>query len=108
MTTTTRPSVETQGNLDLSYNNPVTVPTNWSAVCAVTTQATSILQVQNLSTSNVASFFVNAGGTPLPVINIQANDRQPYQLPQNFNGAKLVVTNISTSTADILVTLQST
>ena len=100
-------SVETQGQLDLSYNHPLPVPPNFTAVCGQTTQATSILQVENLSTSNVLSFYVNAGSYTHQGV-IPANDATPWSVAMNFNGAKLEVSNISTRDAKALVTLRST
>ncbi len=94
--------------LQLQYNQPLTVAENFSAVCDPTTQATSILQIENLSTSNTLSYFINAGSALTKSGVISPNNSTPDVYDVNFNGAKLVVTNISTRDASALVTLRST
>ncbi len=102
------PLDENERYLELSYNHPLEVPPNFSAICPQTSQASSVLQIENLSTSNVLSYYVNAGGGFDKTGTIPANDATPKTWVHNFNGAKLVVTNISTRNASALVTLRST
>lgn len=98
----------TQDGLSLQYNQPLTVPENFSANCAVTTQANSVLQIENLSTSNTLSYFINGGSALTQAGSIRANTSTPFQAVVNFNGARLVVTNTSSRDASALVTLKST
>lgn len=97
-----------QDGLSLQYNQPLTVPENFSANCAATTQAISVLQIENLSTSNTLSFFINGGSALTYAGSIPANTSTPYQYVGNFNGGRLVVTNTSSRDASALVTLKST
>jgi len=104
---TQQKSVELQKSFELRYNFPLDLPPNFTAVANPTSQAMSVLQVENLSTSNVATFFINGGGVS-EVINLPANSAQPYTLVHNFNGSKLEVSNISTRDAVIQIVLRST
>jgi len=97
----------TASTLKLSYNSPLQVPQNFSTVCDTTSQTTSILQVQNLSSSFTLTFFVNAGSFTHEG-SIPANDTTPWSVTQNFNGSKLTVANISSEEATGQVTLLST
>ena len=101
-----RNSVEIQPTLKLEYNFPIDVPPNFSAVCNKTTQAKSILQVENLSTSYVASFYADSKGLN-HLGTLSANDPSPWQDVQDFGGSKLEVANLSTRDATIRVTLRS-
>lgn len=94
-------------SLTWQYNYPLQVPQNYSAVCPQTTQADSTLQVQNLSTSNALTFFVNGGGLH-ESHTIAANTPQPWVTQQNFGGAELKISNLSSRPATAQVTLTST
>jgi len=97
-----------EGNqLKLEYNQPLRVPPNFTAV-AQTTQANSVLQIENLSSSNTLLYFVNAGSVLNENGEIPANTSDPKTWVENFNGATLNVSNISTRDAVALVTLRST
>ena len=91
----------------LKYNDPIDVYPDERIVCEHTTQTDSILQIENLSTSNKADFFIQWGGHKKSE-SLNPNTAEPYRLIENFNGTKLNVMNISTRKADIKVTLKST
>ncbi|MVA26945.1 hypothetical protein V6582_20045 [Agrobacterium vitis] len=93
--------------MTLEYNMPLNVPEDFSAVANPTTQADSVLQIENLSTSNTLQFYVNAGAFTYQG-QILANTADPYVVVHNFNGAALKITNISTRSATAKVTLKST
>ena len=94
-------------SLNLQYNQPLHVPQNFSSLCSETTQATSLLQVQNLSSSDNLTFFVNGGGLAESHV-IPANQPEPWMVQSNFGGATLKVSNVSSRPATALVTLSST
>jgi predicted alternative tryptophan synthase beta-subunit len=94
-------------SLKLEYNTPVNVKEDFSAVADPTSQATSILNIENLSTSNTLLYYVNAG-TFTKQGSIAPNTATPDQIVYNFNGSKLVFTNTSTRDATAKVTLKST
>jgi hypothetical protein len=103
----TATATPTASMLSLSYNSPLPVPQNYSAICNPTSQAMSILQVQNLSTSFTLAFYVNAGSYTYQG-SIPANVTTPWAIPQNFAGSMLTVTNLSSESATAQVTLKST
>lgn len=95
------------GSLGLKYNHPLNVPQNFSAVCPKTTQNNSIVQVQNLSATFDLTFYIDpapASGSSL--VTIKANDPTPWRNVQNYNGAKLLISNISQEAATARVTLK--
>jgi len=98
---------ESEFNLTLEYNDPVVIAPGSKAE-AQTTQAPSLLQIVNLSSSFVANYYINGGQALTQVGGIPANDPNPRRWNVNFNGAKLVVANTTTKDASIEVTLIST
>ncbi len=92
-------------SLVLSSNDPITVPPN-SKCTAQTTQAASFLQIENLSQSFTLLYFVTAGTVLTQSGSIPAGGG-PLQWTDNFNGAELVVANVSTMAASMEVTLIS-
>ena len=95
-------------SLQLSYNQPLNVAQNFSAVCAATTETNSILQIQNLSTTTELSFFIEGGGFQTQTGTLPPNDPQGlFTSAIITNGSQLVVSNISALPATALVTLRS-
>lgn len=98
-------SLEVMPNLELSSNDPITVPPNFKCK-AQTTQTSSFLQIVNLSESFTLLYFVTAGSVLTQNGSISPGGA-PSQWVMNFNGAELVVANVSTMNASMQVTLIS-
>ena len=94
------------GKVRLSYDHPINVPQFFSAVCEKTIQGSTMLKVQNLSSSFALTFFVNpAPSNGKQLYTIPANDPTPRYLPHNWNGAVLKVSNMSQEAATARVSL---
>lgn len=94
------------GSLQLEYNSPVNVPQNFSAVCPKTTQNNSSLSIQNLSASFSLTVYIDPAPLTGPsTITIAANNPTPFINVQNYNGAKLSISNISQEGATAKITL---
>jgi hypothetical protein len=94
--------------LQLEYNRPVRVPPNTS-VRTRTTQAITVLQIQNLSTRSALIYAINGGQILATSGTMPANDPTPKRWVILFKGGELVISNLSTASDTImLVTLVST
>lgn len=96
--------VATMPSLDLSSNDPVTLPPNYKCTGA-TSQIQSLLQIQNLSRSFEAWYFASAGDAFTKNGRIAAGATDPIQWVWNFQGAELVIANVSPLEASMKITL---
>ncbi len=102
----TADQIPAEKTLELESNQPLIVPPDHKAV-GRTTQTQSFLQLENLSVDNTLRYFVEGGQALTRAGEIPANDSTPKHWVKNFNGAQLVVANVSTRAANMKVTLIS-
>jgi hypothetical protein len=97
----------TVGNIKLAYNHPLNVPNNFSAVCDPTSQNLTSVSIQNLSSAFALTVYVDPAPASYPggFIDIAANNPTPIRWAQNYNAAKLVISNISQESATAKITL---
>lgn len=93
------------GNVQIEYGHPVNIPQNFTGVCPKTTQNTSALTIQNLSNTFDATVYVDPDPTGKGFHTLPANDPTPLRVAHNWNGAKLIVANVSQEAATVKVQL---
>lgn len=90
--------------LRLSYNSPLDVPPEHFAWIETYDGSVGHLRITNLSASNSAEFWLNAGafthrGT------LPANDPTPFTDQRDYGGVKLMITNLSPAPATLRIML---
>lgn len=90
--------------LKLEYDTPLKIPP-YTAAIAKTNQTNSVLSVANISAKNEATYVVNPDPHKKEVYHLAPNNKVPAIFKNDWNGAILKVSNISTQSATIKVFL---
>ena len=98
-----------KAQLQIEYDEPTVLPARYSLIVPQTTQTRTLVRIQSRSPDLAATYYIdpNEPASAEPIGEIPARDSEPDLLHGNWNGAALIVANVSGGDAVIEVTVIS-